>query len=576
MKRSSNPVDAYAQAVVDGVIPGGKYHRLSCSRHLADRDREGTPEFPYVFRWESALRFLNFARKMKHYKGRQFAGQSFDPTPCQVFRLGSIFGWRHHDTGLRRFTTAYNELPRKTGKSFEAAAVGVYVTFFEGEPGAEGYCIATKEKQAKIVFGDMKKLVKSSGLSKHIKLSANNLHNAATESKLEPLGSDSDTTDGLNPHLIITDEFHAMKTRDLIDVMESATGARLNPLHFQITTAGDDPVSPCGDQHDYVCKILDGVLVDDASTVSFFGFIAHADDGDDPWDEATWRKANPHWGISVNPEDMRKLAAKAKQMPSAAAEFQQKRLNIWVNTTAPCLSIDGWRRGQTRTANAYELWRSEMRMEKCYIGVDLAKKIDLCAMTLAFPPAPGRPQWRWLQHVWTPKGTLADRAHRDRAPYTVWADQGWLTAVDGVSVPASVVLDAILAARDLFDIQKIGFDPWHASELKDDLVKVHGFAEEDVLDVPQTFAGMGEACNAVQAEILAAGIDAGGCPVTSWSIANVVGQVDGKENLMFAKGKSRGRIDPVISGTIATALKLRQPRDEENIYNTRGVVTLGA
>jgi len=237
----TNPVDAYAQRVKDGEVPAGQYHRLACVRHLKDRGRENTSGFPYRFDWAQADKFLKFAKRLKHYKGRQFAGKFFEPTDFQVFRLGSIFGWRHVKTGHRRFTTAYNELPRKQGKSFEAAVVGVYVTFFEGEPGAEGYCIATKEKQAKdIVFADMKKLIKASGLSDRIKVNASNLHRASNESKLEPLGSDSDTTDGLNPHLIVTDELHAFKTRGLLDVMESATGARVNPLHFQITTAGDD------------------------------------------------------------------------------------------------------------------------------------------------------------------------------------------------------------------------------------------------------------------------------------------------------------------------------------------------
>src|SRR5690606_29311335 len=131
-----------------------------------------------------------------------------------------------------------------------------------------------------------------------------------TESRFEPLGSDSDTTDGLNPHFVGVDELHAFKTRGLLDVMESATGSRLNPLFFIITTAGNDPISVCGDQHDYACKILDGILEDDPATVRFFACIAHADQDDDWLDEATWKKANPHWDVSVNPDDMRALAAK--------------------------------------------------------------------------------------------------------------------------------------------------------------------------------------------------------------------------------------------------------------------------
>jgi phage terminase large subunit-like protein len=254
-RTDTNPVDEYARAIVGHQLPAGKYHRLACQRHLKDRDRECTPGFPYQFIWEkwrpdgkldhSAQRFFRFARLVRHYKGRQWAGQPFVPSPCQTFRLGSLFGWRHVETGARRFTTAYNELPRKNGKTFEAAIVAVYATFFEGEAGAEGYAIATKREQARRVFDDAKRLVLTSSLrSRGIAINASNLSREATACKFEPLGADADSTDGLNPHLIITDELHAHKNRDLLDVMESATGARLNPLHFQITTAGDNPVSP--------------------------------------------------------------------------------------------------------------------------------------------------------------------------------------------------------------------------------------------------------------------------------------------------------------------------------------------
>lgn len=575
MSPSTNPVDDYARQVVAGAVPAGKYHVLACKRHLADRARENTPGFPFRFVWEErdargrlkpcALRFLEFARQCKHYKGKRWARQNFEPTPVQVFRLGSIFGWRHVETGHRRFTTAYNELPRKQGKSFEAAIVGIYVTFFEGEPGADGYCIATKEKQAKIVFGDMKKMVKASpGLASRIQVNAANLNREKSNSKLEPLGSDSDTTDGLSPYLIITDELHAFKTRGLLDVMESATGARDTFLHFQITTAGNNPVSPCGDQHGYACQILDGVLDDDASTLSFFAFIAHADVDDDWLDERTWIKANPHYGISVNPGDLRKLAAKAKNMPSAAAEFKQKRLNLWVNASAPCLSVDGWRKGQAVCEPA--LLIPSLQHEPCYIGIDLASKIDLCALVLVFPPTPGRPTWRWIPQIWTPADTLAQRAHRDRAPYQVWVDQGWLKTTPGVRIDHSVIRDTLETIRGYYDIEMIGFDPWHADKLVDELTqgwvdadgtKRDGFGEEMVLAVSQTFAGMSSACLRVQADILAGEIDAGGCPVTAWSVSNAVPNTDGKDNLMFAKGKSRGRIDPLIAGTIGEALSIR-------------------
>lgn len=547
----SNPVDAYAQAVVVGTLPAGKYHRLACARHLTDRAREQAPGFPYRFDLGLAERFYRFAGKVKHYQG-EWAGQPVTLSDCQQFRLGCAFGWVHAGTGFRRFRKHYNELPRKQGKSLEAAIVAAYVTFFDGEPGAEGYCAATKRDQALIVFRAAKKLVQSSGLKDRITVQVANMHRDATASKLEPLSADHNSMDGLNPHLVIVDELHAHKDRGVLDVLETAMGARRQPLMFEITTAGDDPVSPCGDEHEYACKILDGLIEDE----TFFGFIAHADLDDDWLSPETWRKANPHFGLSVKPDDMAALAVKAKHMPAAAAEFKQKRLNLWVSATSPCLSVDGWRKGQS------EWDPTELEHESCFIGIDLASKIDLMALSAVFPPTVGRPSWRWLQYLWTPAETLLERERRDRAPYSVWVERGWLQTTPGTRIDHRVVRPVIAELRKKYDVESIGFDPWHADKLIEELIHEDGFAEEQVIAIPQTYQGMSSACLRVQADILAGEIDARRCPVTAWAVSNVVANRDGKDNLMFAKGRSRGRIDPVIAPTIGTVLYLRQPQEK--------------
>jgi phage terminase large subunit-like protein len=541
-----NEIDAYAQSVVDGRLPAGKYHRLGCVRHLKDRAREGTPGFPYRFDLAKAERVFKFAEKLKHYKG-QWAGQFIRLEPWERFVLGSVFGWVHQQTGLRRFRTSFVQIPRKNGKTLIAAIVLIYVAFFDGEAGAEGYSIAMKRDQAKLVFNDARRLILSSGLRNRIVVQVANLHRDDTASKVEPLGADHDSTDGLNPNVVIVDEMHAMKDRGMLDVMETATGARLQPLIYIITTFGHDPVSPWGDQHDYACKILEGVLVDE----SFFVFTTHADPEDDWTLPETARKANPNYGISVNPEDLAAKVLKAKGIPAAAATYKQKHLNLLVGSSNPCLSVDGWRKGQTQWAPA------DMVHQRCFVGIDLASKIDLCCCSFVFPPAAGRASWRLLQYIWTPADTLADRAHRDRAPYDVWRDQGWLVATPGTQIDHQLIRVVLREARTRYDIEQIGFDPWHADTLISQLVNEDGFPETQVLLVPQTFAGMSSACLTMQAEILSGHVDARGCPVTAWAVSNVVANQDTKENLMFAKGKSRGRIDPVIAPTIGMALALK-------------------
>jgi phage terminase large subunit-like protein len=532
-----NVLDRYARLVVSGKRPAGRYHQLACARHERDRQREGTRGFPYVFELERAERFFRFAENLRHYKG-EWAGSLIHLEDHQKFRLGSLFAWMHRETGLRRFRAAYNEIPRKNGKSLEAALVALYGSFFDGEPGAEGYCIATKREQAKIVFNDCKELVRKSGLRTRVQVFMANLNRELTASKLEPLGADKDSTDGLNPQIVIIDEAHAMKDRGMIDVMETATGARRQPIVFWITTAGNDPMTPCGDQHHYACQILDQVLEDE----SLFVFIAHADLDDDPFAVSTWKKANPNYGVSVKPADLEALARKARAMPPAAAAFKQKRCNVWVNAESPWLSLEGWRAGQSAWDD------DELVDEECFVGIDLSSKIDLTAIVALFPPTPARSRWRLLCWGLTPAETLEQRELRDRAPYRQWVDEEWLLTNPGNQIDQDEVrriVRELVAPR--FTIAHIGIDPWNAGNLRKHL-EDDGFP---VLEIPQNLPQMSATCKDFEADVLDAQVDAHDNPLVQWSMSNTVVIRDNKDNYYPSKKRSRGRIDPTVAALLA-------------------------
>jgi phage terminase large subunit-like protein len=539
-----NVLDAYARDVVSGRLPAGRYHRLACVRHQRDRAREGTTRFPYRFDLARAERFFRFTAQLRHYKG-EWAGQYIRLERHQQFRLGSVLAWVHRTTSLRRFRQVYFEIPRKNGKSLEAALLALYLTFFDNEGGAEGYCIATKREQAKIVFNDCKRLVISSGLRSRIATLTANLHREATAAKLEPLGADRDSTDGLNPHVVVIDEAHAMKHRGLIDVMETATGARQQPVILWITTAGSDPVSPCGDQHDYATKILERVLVDERS----FVFIAHAEPTDDPWAPATWRKANPNYGVSVKPLDLIALATKARHMSAAAAAFKQKRLNLWVNVLATWLDLDGWRRGQS-------VWDPlSLRGAPCWIGIDMSSKIDLTAVVLLFPPTETRVTWRLIVWCLTPEATLEARAHRDRAPYEQWVEAGWLRTNPGNRIDQGVVIAMVREAATLYAVQGIAIDPWNAGNLVTELASSEDAeAAIPVVEVPQNMAQMSAPAKEFEADVLDGLVDAGSNPLMAWCASNAVVIRDGKDNIYPVKRRSRGRIDPIIAALMARKL----------------------
>ena len=455
--RPRNVIDHYARAVVEGRILAGKYHRLACARHLRDRRREGTRAFPWVFDFARAQRFFRFAENLKHYKG-EWAGRLIVLERHQKFRLGSIFAWVHRDTGLR-FRHVYFEIPRKNGKSSMPSRRSTRV--LRRRTSAEGVCHRDQlSEQAPHRLQRLQTTSRSSRLRNHISILTANLHRDESASS-RTTRADRDSTDGLNPHVVIVDEAHAMKHRGLIDVMETATGARRQPLIFWITTAGSDARSPCGDQHDYACKVLDEVLLDDA----FFPFIAHADEDDPPFVERTWRKANPNYGVSVLPQDIRTLATKARHMPAAAAAFKQKRLNLWVQVSLPWLSIEGWRRGQSKD------WRGDdLQDVPCWIGIDMSSKIDLTAIVALFPPGDDDRTWRAVVQCLTPEDTVEERAHRDRAKYQEWIARGFLRTNPGARIDQDVVREIVREFGDRFDVQQIGVDPRNAGNLIKDSI----------------------------------------------------------------------------------------------------------
>jgi phage terminase large subunit-like protein len=241
--------------VADGQILTNRLVRLACERHLADLSSATARGLR--FDRAAARHAIEFFGFLRHSKG-EWAGQTFALAPWQAFVTGSLFGWKRDD-GLRRFRTAYCAVPRKNGKSTLSAGIGLYLLVADGEQGAEIYSAATSRDQARIVFEEAKRMVTSSpALKRRVEVLINNLNVATSASRFMPLSSDASTMDGLNVHGAIIDELHAHRTRHVVDVLETATGARRQPLLFEITTAGYDRHSICFEHHDYSIKVLEG------------------------------------------------------------------------------------------------------------------------------------------------------------------------------------------------------------------------------------------------------------------------------------------------------------------------------
>jgi len=263
-------------------------------------------------------------RQPGHQSKGQWAGEPLLLQDWQAFVVGSIFGWKEIATGLRRFRKAYTEVARKNGKTTLASGVGLYLLDFDGEAGAEIYCTATKRDQARLCWSEAMRMVQyTPALKKRIKVveSRANLHVLQTNSKFEALGADNDSMDGLNPHAYIIDELHAHKTRGIVDALETAAGARRQPLAFYITTAGVAKESVYSETHDYARRVVEGIIDDD----QWFSFIAALDEDDDWTDPAVYIKANPSLGVTVQLEELMAERDRAMDSPGRQNSFRRLR-----------------------------------------------------------------------------------------------------------------------------------------------------------------------------------------------------------------------------------------------------------
>jgi phage terminase large subunit-like protein len=545
-----DPVTAYARAVINGTILTNRLVRLACARHLDDLVSGGSRGLRFnPLAAQHAIQFFGFLR---HSKG-EWAGQTFALAPWQAFVVGSLFGWRRAD-GLRRFRTAYCAVPRKNGKSTLSAGIGLYLLVADGEQGAEIYSAATTRDQARIVFDEAKRMVSSSpALKRRVQVLINNLHVAATASRFMPLSSDSRSMDGLNVHGAIIDELHAHRTRGVVDVLDTATGARRQPLLFEITTAGYDRHSICFEHHDYAIKLLEGTLRDDA----WFAYIASADEGDDWTDPQVWRKANPSFGLSVKEDDLARKAEKAIALPGAQNAFRRMHLNEWTEQAERWIDMAAW------DACSAPVDPEHLRGRPCFGGLDLSTTTDVTALAWVFPPEDDDDLWRVLSRYFVPEDNLRKRAERDRVPYDLWMRQEFIEATPGNVVDYGAIEQRILADAALFQVREIAYDPWNATHIALRLQDEGA----TMIEFRQGFRSMAAPTREIEKLIVSRKFAHGGNPVTRWMAANVAVTRDPAGNLKPAKDKSTERIDGIVAAIMAIGRAMVAQEDPQPEYS---------
>jgi phage terminase large subunit-like protein len=544
--------EAQRQRIYALPVRCGKWVALACERQLKDLQRK---RFKYRFDEARAAHVCKFIELLQHTKG-EWAGRLIVLEPWQIFILTTVFGWVDA-SGYRRYKVTYKEIPRKNAKSTISSGVGLYMLSADGEGGAEVYSAATTKDQAKIVWQDAQGMAKKSkGLQGRFGVQTS-AHSIYTDdgSLFKALARDQGgNLDGLNVHCGIIDELHAHKTREIVDVIETATGARRQPLLWQITTAGFQLHWICYEVRTYTTKVLEGQITDH----QHFGII-YTIDADDDWAHpSSWQKANPNWGISVGVEDITRKGNKAVKVAAARGNFKTKHLNVWVNANEAWMDMEKW-----DAAADPSLCLADFTGEECVGAVDLATKVDVAALVLLFK----REEIYYLfPFFWLPEAAAEGE---ENAHYAGWAAEGYISLTPGNVTDHNAVQDRARELAAAHSLRALAYDPWQAHKFATELAE-EGMA---VSEYRMTVQLMSEPMKSLHAAVISGKLVHDGNPAMGWMMSNVVAHTDAKDNIFPRKENPKNKIDGPVAAIMAMGQWLTGVEDEY-IYKDRGLVFL--
>jgi phage terminase large subunit-like protein len=502
-----------------------------------------------------------FIESLCHTKGT-WAGKPFELIDWQEQIIRDLFGVLKPN-GYRQFNTAYIEIPKKQGKSELAAAVALLLLCGDGEERAEVYGCAADRNQAKIVFDVAVDMVRfCPALSKRVKIleSQKKITYLPTNSSYQVLSADVANKHGFNTHGVIFDELHTQPNRKLFDVMLQGSGdARMQPLYFLITTAGNDTNSICYEVHQKAIDIAEGRKVDP----TFYSVIYGAAEDEDWTDPEVWKKANPSLGITVGIDKVQAACESAQQNPGEENAFRQLRLNQWVKQSVRWMPMDKW------DACAFPVSEDDLEGRICYGGLDLSSTTDITAFVLVFPPLDEEDKYYILPYFWIPEETLDLRVRRDHVPYDLWERQGTLMTTEGNVVHYGYIEKFIEQLGERFNIREIAFDRWGAVQMVQNLEGM-GFT---VVPFGQGFKDMSPPTKELMKLVLEEKIAHGGHPVLRWMMDNIFIRTDPAGNIKADKEKSTEKIDGAIATIMGLDRAIRCGNDTgASVYDSRGLL----
>jgi len=461
--------------------------------------------------------------------------------------LYPIFGWKRED-GTRRVKRAYCEIAKKNGKSTTMSALETYGVIADGEGGPEVYTAAVARKQAGIVHKEASSMVrKSQELFDALKpVDSQNRIDVIGDngsSFIQALASEAGSVEGVNAHYLIKDELHAWKDNAFLGAIQYSMRVRRQPLDMSITTAGDVLESIGGQAHQYAKEVLNGSKVNTTRHDLIFG----NDNDADIEDPMTWLRANPSLGDIITEDQIKEdLAEAMDKSESDLAKFKRYILNIWVSELKPWLPMRYW------PTNVSKLSISELedslKGQPCFMGLDLSKKSDISALTLAFP-VPDERKFKVLRRLFVPESQVKIQTDRG-IDYYDWVAKGHLITSPGEYIDNEAIFNQISDDAEKFDVQAVAFDPWGSTEIMQKLED----GGLNVIEYRQGYKTMSPATLSFKNLLLENRLEIPNCPCLRWQAGNVIVVEDDQENVKPSKKKANGKIDAIVSMIMALDL----------------------
>ena len=527
----SNYIDDYLDAIRSGKCVVGKRIRKQYEKLSRDIHK---PTGGYVFDQKRAERPIQFIERFcKHSKG-EWAGKPVELELFQKAFISALFGFVHETTRERRYRETMLYVARKNGKSTLLSGLALYCLIADGEAGAEVYSVASKKDQAKLVFNEALNMVKQSPeLLDITKKRKSDLYFPLTFSKMQPLGRNSDTLDGLNSSLVIIDELHSIKDRNTYEVMKQSQSARRQPLLVMITTAGTVRECIFDDMYKYAAGVCDGTIKDE----HFLPILYELDSKDEWANPMAWEKANPSLNRIKKLDDLISKVERAKQSPNDLTGVLVKDFNVISTVSSAWLTFDDINNEETFNVEDFKGYYA-------IGGVDLSHVGDLTAATLLLMD---KTEKRYVvQMYWLPKDHFEKRVAEEKLPYDKWYEAGLLRLCEGNQIQYTDVTAWFLEMVEKYDITPawIYYDPYSAAYWVQEM-QSYGF---NLVKCYQGVKTLSLPMQKLGADLQAKKINYNNSSLLKWCITNTGVKTDVNGNIQPVKAQSpKYRIDGLAS-----------------------------